>query len=125
MLNASGEGLQKLGSLRRNGSIWRQTEDVFSRSSRDEDDEEALRWAALEKLPTYNRVRRGILASASGKINEVDVENLGDHEKKALLERLVRVAEEDNERYLLKLKDRIDRYVIHQYWLEKKIIMKN
>ncbi|KAF3334921.1 pleiotropic drug resistance protein 3-like isoform X1 [Carex littledalei] len=105
----SGEGLSKIGSLSRSSSIWRQTGDVFSRSSREEDDEEALRWAALEKLPTYNRVRRGILASASGKINEVDVENLGAHEKKALLERLVRVAEEDNERFLLKLKDRLDR----------------
>ncbi|XP_078168189.1 ABC transporter G family member 36-like isoform X6 [Carex rostrata] len=105
----SGEGLSKIGSLSRNSSTWRQTGDVFSRSSREEDDEEALRWAALEKLPTYNRVRRGILVSASGKINEVDVENLGEHEKKALLERLVRVAEEDNERFLLKLKDRINR----------------
>jgi hypothetical protein len=113
MLNGSGEGLSNIGSLRRSGSIWRQTDDVFSRSSQDEDDEEALRWAALEKLPTYNRVRRGILASASGKINEVDVENLGADEKKALLQRLVRVAEEDNERFLLKLKDRVDRYVIH------------
>jgi hypothetical protein len=107
------EGLSKIGSLSRSGSIWQQTGDVFSRSSRDEDDEEALRWAALEKLPTYDRVRRGILASISGKINEVDVENLGAHEKKALLDRLVRVAEEDNERFLLRLKARIDRYVIY------------
>ncbi|KAJ4749521.1 ABC transporter G family member 36 [Rhynchospora pubera] len=106
---SSGEGLTTIGSLRRSGSLWRQSGDVFSRSSREEDDEEALRWAALEKLPTYNRVRRGILSSASGKINEVDVENLGPHEKRMLLERLVRVAEEDNERYLLRLKDRIDR----------------
>lgn len=102
----------KIASLRRDGSIWRRGGDeVFSRSSRDEDDEEALRWAALERLPTYNRVRRAILASPSGGLKEVDVENLGVHEKKELLERLVRVAEEDNERFLLKLKDRIDRYV--------------
>ncbi|KAJ4821384.1 ABC transporter G family member 36 [Rhynchospora pubera] len=107
---SSAEGLSHIGSLRRSGSIWQQTgADVFSRSSRDEDDEEALKWAALEKLPTYSRVRRGILSSTSGKINEVDVENLGPTEKRALLDRLVRVAEEDNERYLLRLKDRIDR----------------
>ncbi|KAJ3670856.1 hypothetical protein LUZ60_008282 [Juncus effusus] len=104
-----GEGITSIGSLRRDGSIWRRNDDVFSRSSRDENDEEALRWAALEKLPTYNRVRRGILASASGGQKEVDVENLEVTEKRALLERLVRVAEEDNERFLLKLKDRIDR----------------
>ncbi|KAF3334920.1 pleiotropic drug resistance protein 3-like isoform X2 [Carex littledalei] len=107
---SSEEGLSRIGSLgRRSVSIWRQTEDVFSRSSREEDDEEALRWAALEKLPTYDRIKRGILTSASGKINEVHVENLGVHEKKALLDRLIRVAEEDNERFLLKLKERSDR----------------
>lgn len=112
MDSSSGEGLSRIGSLGQNGSIWRQTGDVFSRSSQEEDDEEALRWAALERLPTFDRVKRGILASASGKINEVHVENLGVHEKKALLDRLIRVAEEDNERFLLKLKERFDRYVV-------------
>ncbi|KAF3332890.1 pleiotropic drug resistance protein 3-like isoform X3 [Carex littledalei] len=106
---SSVEGLSSIGSSGQSGSIWRQTGDVFSRSSREEDDEEALRWAALEKLPTFNRIKRGILASASGKINEVHVENLGVHEKKALLNRLIRVAEEDNERFLLKLKEHFDR----------------
>jgi hypothetical protein len=111
-MDPSGAGLMKIASLRRDGSIWRRSgEDVFSQSSREEDDEEALRWAALEKLPTYNRMRRGILPSPSGGLKEVDVENLGMHEKNALLERLIRVAEEDNERFLLKLKERIDRYI--------------
>ncbi|XP_048139356.1 pleiotropic drug resistance protein 1-like [Rhodamnia argentea] len=86
------------------------TMDVFSRSSRDEDDEEALRWAALEKLPTFDRLRKGILtASRGGGANEVDIQDLGFHERKRLMERLVRVAEEDNEKFLLKLKNRIDR----------------
>nr|CAD1823988.1 unnamed protein product [Ananas comosus var. bracteatus] len=84
-------------------------EDVFSRSSREEDDEEALKWAALEKLPTYDRVRRAILALPEGERREVDVAKLGFCERKALLERLVRVAEDDNEAFLSKLKDRIDR----------------
>ncbi|KAK6912131.1 hypothetical protein RJ641_024224 [Dillenia turbinata] len=55
------------GSLRRNSSsMWRNNGiEAFSRSSRDEDDEEALRWAALEKLPTYNRLRKGLLLTAS------------------------------------------------------------
>nr|CAB3473544.1 unnamed protein product [Digitaria exilis] len=37
--------IQKVASMRRgdSGSIWRRGEDVFSRSSREEDDEEALR----------------------------------------------------------------------------------
>jgi hypothetical protein len=112
-MGSSREDPLRIGGLRsRDGFTWQQGGDVFSRSSREaEDDEEALRWAVLEKLPTYNRVRRGILVSPSGGLKEVDVENLGMHEKKALLDRLVRVADEDHERFLHKLKDRIDRYV--------------
>ena len=93
-------------------SIWRNnTMDVFSKSSRDEDDEEALKWAALEKLPTYSRLRKGILTTSKGEPSEVDIHNLGFKERKDLLERLVKVADEDNERFLLKLKNRIDRYL--------------
>uniref|UniRef100_A0A6V7QUP9 ABC transporter domain-containing protein n=1 Tax=Ananas comosus var. bracteatus TaxID=296719 RepID=A0A6V7QUP9_ANACO len=89
-------------------SIFRRGDDVFSMSSRDEDDEEALKWAALEKLPTYSRMRKGIFFD-EGIRKEIDIDSLGFQEKKKLLERLVHVAEEDNERFLLKLKDRIDR----------------
>ncbi|TYG60325.1 hypothetical protein ES288_D07G059800v1 [Gossypium darwinii] len=102
-------------SLRRSirsgsSSIWRNNGiEVFSRSSRDEDDEEALKWAALEKLPTVARLRKGILASSQGGANEIDVFDIGWQERKALLERLVKVAEEDNEKFLLKLKNRIQR----------------
>ncbi|RVW28972.1 Pleiotropic drug resistance protein 1 [Vitis vinifera] len=99
------------GSFRRNGSsIWRNSgADVFSQSSRDEDDEEALKWAALEKLPTYNRLRKGLLMGSEGEASEIDIHNLGFQEKKNLVERLVKIAEEDNEKFLLKLKNRIDR----------------
>ncbi|XP_038984626.1 ABC transporter G family member 36-like [Phoenix dactylifera] len=89
-------------------SIWMRGEDVFSRSSREEDDEEALKWAALEKLPTYNRLRRGILAINEGQPREIDIENLSYQERKNLIERLVRVADEDNEKFLLKLRNRMD-----------------
>lgn len=100
-------------SLRANSSsVWRNTGlEVFSRSSRDEDDEEALKWAALEKLPTYDRLRKGLLfggTDAEG-ANEINVASIGFQDRQRLLGRLVKVAEEDNERFLLKLKDRIDR----------------
>ncbi|XP_058112108.1 pleiotropic drug resistance protein TUR2-like [Magnolia sinica] len=105
--------LYRVGSLRRNGSsMWRNTtvDSVFSQSSREEDDEEALKWAALEKLPTYDRIRKGILSGVAGEEHkEVDIQHLGFQDKKTVLERLVRVAEEDNEKFLLKLKNRIDR----------------
>ncbi|ONK80798.1 uncharacterized protein A4U43_C01F21860 [Asparagus officinalis] len=115
------EGNGIVASVIRSGSAWRSTSarsDVFSRSSRDEDDEEALKWAALEKLPTYDRVRKGILTGSTGQGREIDVGELGVGEKKKLMERLVRVAEEDNERFLLKLKNRLDRVGIENPTIE-------
>ncbi|KAJ7962917.1 Pleiotropic drug resistance protein 1 [Quillaja saponaria] len=107
-------------SLRASSStIWRNNgAEVFSRSSRDEDDEEALKWAALERLPTYNRLKKGIMTTSHGPVNEVNVTDLGLQERKKLLERLVRVAEEDNEKFLLKLKERIDRVGIDMPTIE-------
>ena len=53
--------------------------EAFSRSSRHEEDndEEALKWAALEKLPTYNRLRKGLLTTSRGVANEIDIADLG------------------------------------------------
>lgn len=93
----------RLGS----SNVWG-GEDVFSKSSKEEDDLEALKWAALEKLPTYNRIHKGLLHLEEGS-KEVDIENLGPEQRRQLLQRLVRVTEEDHERLLQKLKDRIDR----------------
>ncbi|TVU34550.1 hypothetical protein EJB05_16386 [Eragrostis curvula] len=128
-MDPAGE-IQKVASMRRgdSGSMWRRGDDVFSRSSREEDDEEALRWAALERLPTHDRVRRAIVplglggdeaaAAAAKGVVDVDVLSLGPRERRALLERLVRVADEDNERFLLKLKERVDRVGIDMPTIE-------
>ncbi|KDP33642.1 hypothetical protein JCGZ_07213 [Jatropha curcas] len=99
----------KVSSARLSSSnIWRNTTlDVFSKSSCNDDDEEALKWAALEKLPTHLRVRRGILTEEEGQSREIDINSLGLIEKRNLLERLVKIAEQDNEKFLLKLKERI------------------
>ncbi|KAK8584758.1 hypothetical protein V6N13_138707 [Hibiscus sabdariffa] len=104
-------GSLRAGSLRASGSsIWRNSAvDIFSRSSGGEDDEEALKWAAIEKLPTVARLRKGILTGSQGGADEIDVYNLGWQEKRTILERLVRVVEEDNERFLLKLKNHLNR----------------
>ncbi|XP_059665975.1 pleiotropic drug resistance protein 2-like [Cornus florida] len=86
--------------------------DVFQKSGR-EDDEEQLVWAAIERLPTYDRVKRGILnrVSDTGRVfhEEVDVANLGMKDKKHLIESILKVVEDDNERFLLRLRDRTDR----------------
>ncbi|XP_059293144.1 pleiotropic drug resistance protein 1 [Lycium ferocissimum] len=110
-LRASISRSMRGSSLRANSnSIWRNNGvEVFSRSGRDEDDEEALKWAALEKLPTFDRLRKGLLFGSQGAAAEVDIDDLGFQERKNLLERLVKVADEDNEKFLLKLRNRIDR----------------
>ncbi|CAK8543690.1 unnamed protein product [Lathyrus sativus] len=102
-----GGGTFKSGS----SSIWRNndTNEIFSNSFHQEDDEEALKWVAIQKLPTFARMRKGLLTSLQGEAVEIDVKKLGPQERKDLLERLVKIDEDDNEKFLLKLKDRIDR----------------
>lgn len=98
------------GSLRRGGEsfIWRTnaTDGFFSISSRfdDSDDEDSLKWAAIQRLPTYDRLKKGLFGSS-----EIDVSKLGFQERRTLLDRLIKIAEEDNERFLLQLKSRIQR----------------
>lgn len=86
-----------------------------------DDDEEALRWAAIERLPTYSRMRTSILSAEAAaaaaaetqgtqqQYKEVDVRRLAVGERQGFIERVFRVAEEDNQRFLQKLRDRIDR----------------
>ncbi|KAK2446080.1 pleiotropic drug resistance protein [Trifolium repens] len=92
-------------------SVWRSgAVDVFSGSSRRDDDEQELQWAAIEKLPTYLRMTRGILNEAQGEQPvEIDINKLGPLQRKNLVERLVKISEQDNEKFLLKLRQRIDR----------------
>ncbi|KAL6195887.1 hypothetical protein ACLB2K_031504 [Fragaria x ananassa] len=114
----AGDDLSRQSSSR--GS-WRSTSvrelwnapDVFQRSVRQTDEEEELKWAAIERLPTYDRMRKGMLRNvmSNGRVvaEEVDVVNLGDAEKKRLMESILKVIEEDNEKFLKKLRARNDR----------------
>lgn len=87
--------------------------DVFQTSARENDDEEELKWAAIERLPTYDRLRKGILKQTldDGKVNyqQVDVANLRLQDRKQLLESILKFVEDDNERFLTRLRDRTDR----------------
>jgi hypothetical protein len=100
------------------GSSFRQqpeTDDPFRRGSasssrRHDDEEENLRWAALEKLPTYDRMRRAVLLGdhhLQGIAGLVEIEHLasGDGGR----ELLERVFQDDSERFLRSLRDRVDR----------------
>lgn len=96
---------------------WTAPVDVFSQNSgrrqQQMDDEEELRWAAIERLPTYDRMRKGVLKQVldNGRIvqSEVDVTRLGMQDKKQLMENILRVVEEDNEKFLRRVRDRTDR----------------
>ncbi|PQQ10338.1 pleiotropic drug resistance protein 2 [Prunus yedoensis var. nudiflora] len=94
--------------------MWN-TQDVFQRSSRQQavNEEEELKWAAIERLPTYDRMKRGMLRQymSNGRVvaEEVDVAHLGDHDKKQLMESILKVVEDDNERFLKRLRARNDR----------------
>ncbi|KAI8569199.1 hypothetical protein RHMOL_Rhmol02G0260400 [Rhododendron molle] len=84
----------------------------MSQSGQQDDDEE-LRQAAIDRLPTYDSLRKGILNRVldDGKImqGEVDVTKLGNQEKKLLMDSVLKTAEEDNERFLERLRERTDR----------------
>ncbi|KAI3775039.1 hypothetical protein L1987_49607 [Smallanthus sonchifolius] len=102
-------------------SAWRNSGmDLFSKSSREENDEEALKWAAIEKLPTFERLKKGLLFGSTGPSNEVNVGDLGMVDRKRLLDRLVNAADEDNEKFLLRLRNRIDRVGIELPTIEVK-----
>lgn len=90
-------------------------DDPFRRSAAgsrvDGDDEENLRWAALEKLPTYDRMRRGIIRKTVGEavvVDEVDLAKLDPHAGRELMERVFKAVEDDNERFVRRYRDRLD-----------------
>ncbi|GFY97806.1 pleiotropic drug resistance 11 [Actinidia rufa] len=100
------------GSL---GEVWQAPPDVFTRSGRQSgsEDEEELRWAAIERLPTYDRLRKGVLSKILDNglvvLDEVDVTRLGAQDKKHLMESILKVVEDDNDKFLRRLRDRTDR----------------
>ncbi|KAK9156690.1 hypothetical protein Scep_003264 [Stephania cephalantha] len=87
--------------------------DVFQQSERKVEDEEELRWAAIERLPTYEGMRKGVLKQVLGngrvRHDELKIAKLAAEDKKQLLERVLKVVEHDNERFLSRLRERIDR----------------
>lgn len=91
--------------------MWNSSENVFARSSsfkEEGDDEEALKWAALERLPTYARVRRGFFRNIVGDLNEIDINKLGVQEQKLVLDRLVDSVDEDADRFFQRMRRRFD-----------------
>ncbi|ESW26923.1 hypothetical protein PHAVU_003G159400 [Phaseolus vulgaris] len=91
--------------------MWNSAENAFARSAsfREEgEDEEALRWAALERLPTYKRARRGIFKNLTGDMKEIDVRDLQSQDQRLLLERLVDCVDNDPEIMFHRMRSRFN-----------------
>nr|GMD03507.1 pleiotropic drug resistance protein 3 [Ipomoea batatas] len=91
-------------SLRSNNSVLSSTtnEDVF-------DEDYLLQWAAIERLPTFDRLRSAVFdeENKQGK-RVVDVARLGGAERHMFIEKLIEHVEHDNLRLLKKIRKRID-----------------
>lgn len=80
-----------------------------SMGSSREDDENALKWAALEKLPTYNRLRTSVFEKDTGSIRHMDVKDMSTQDFNHLLQKLYRPTDAEDEQLLAKVRKRLDR----------------
>ncbi|KAF8038575.1 hypothetical protein BT93_B1189 [Corymbia citriodora subsp. variegata] len=102
-------------SFQLNVSSFRSTSAV-STTKNDADDEYDLQWAAIERLPTFERLRSSLFDSEihgravddKGK-KVVDVTKLGALERHFFVEKLIRHIENDNLNLLRNVRDRIDK----------------
>ncbi|XP_051116369.1 pleiotropic drug resistance protein 2-like [Andrographis paniculata] len=82
-------------------------------TTRGNDDREELLWAAIERLPTFDRATKGIMKTVSEEGKElseqVDFANLRDHERAILVGNVLRAVGNDPEKFLRRLRERIDR----------------
>lgn len=106
-----------------------------------DDDEVGLQWAAIERLPTFTRLRTSLFdhninnmminrygsatttttklqeekeeaaAGGGGKLGVIDVRKLEPQQKHVFISKLIQKIEQDNQLLLQKLRDRIARYV--------------
>lgn len=106
--------------------LWRAPQDAFGRRNDDndvgDDDEDfRLRWAAIQRLPTFERLRQSvverILDDGRAVMADVDVTRLGARDRQRLVEAVLKLVEQDNEKFLRRLRDRIDRFFLF-LWLD-------
>ncbi|XP_017629873.2 pleiotropic drug resistance protein 3-like isoform X2 [Gossypium arboreum] len=126
MMEELAETGRNLGSsFRHLSSSFRSTTSDLAVSSfrQNNDDEMELQWAAIQRLPSFKRLRTSLfdhkLLNDTTKEEEdikvdrkrkvIDVTELGALERRVFIEKLITKIEDDNLRLLKKLKERIDR----------------
>jgi len=116
---ASTDAISDLVTGKRNHGNWsesyRRDGTAEITDIRSGDTEEDNEWAAIQRLPTFERMRKGMLSVVldNGKLlsYQVDVTNLRLQDRKQLLESVLKFVEEDHDKFLRRLRDRIDRCV--------------
>ncbi|KAL8205881.1 hypothetical protein R6Q57_009432 [Mikania cordata] len=94
--------------LLRNSSSSRVNSDFSYVKNHDETDDDLLMWAAIERLPTYDRLRSSLFDDENEK-KVVDVTKLLPPERHMFIEKLIKHIENDNLQLLQKLKIRTDK----------------
>ncbi|KAI3810521.1 hypothetical protein L1987_20137 [Smallanthus sonchifolius] len=82
--------------------------DLSSVNNHDETDEHLLMWAAIDRLPTFERLRSSLFDEENGK-KVVDVTKLLPPERQMFIEKLIKHIENDNLQLLQKLRKRTDK----------------
>ncbi|PIA34582.1 hypothetical protein AQUCO_03700103v1 [Aquilegia coerulea] len=98
-------------SFHHNTSSFRST--TTANSVRDDsDDENTLQWEAIERLPTFEKLRSSLVDSCEVGNKEkkvTDVTRLRPLERQIFIEKLIKHIEKDNLRLLQKLRQRVDK----------------
>ncbi|KAK1319193.1 Pleiotropic drug resistance protein 3 [Acorus calamus] len=111
------EGRDDVESLRSIRLSFRTHASSSRRSlSRHYEDEDELQWAAIERLPTFERLRTSLFdqyenAGLDGELKGkrvIDVTKLGGLERRVFIENLIQHIERDNLRLLQKQRERIN-----------------
>ncbi|KAI8531760.1 hypothetical protein RHMOL_Rhmol11G0160500 [Rhododendron molle] len=101
-------------SVRRHMSSSRSSSELNSVKD-DVDNEFALQWAKIDRLPTFERLRSSLFDESDGSEVDVqgkrvvDVTKLGALERQMFVEKLIKYIENDNLRLLQKMRNRVDK----------------
>ncbi|KAL3538335.1 hypothetical protein ACH5RR_001701 [Cinchona calisaya] len=102
-------------SMQRVGSSFRSNSVLSTGRDDNLDEERALQWAAIERLPTFERLRSSLFDEhdgneADGKRKRlIDVTKLGALERHVFIEKLIKHIEYDNLRLLQKIRKRMNK----------------
>ncbi|XP_071698349.1 pleiotropic drug resistance protein 3-like [Rutidosis leptorrhynchoides] len=83
----------------------------------DDTDEHLVEWAAIDSLPTFERLRSSVIIDENGK-KVVDVTKLLAPERHMFIEKLIKHIENDNLQLLQKLRKRTDRVGVELPFVE-------